>query len=313
MNRFTLLLTILGISIPAMSETVGGWDGTVYHVYGTGAEKYHMATQTTPPPAVQTAPAVAPAETRSTTASEIFYGERPLRRPERFGTFHPRLVYKDGSNCPTPQAHNNAAQTPVEVYVNQTDPENQTITIKVFGNEQIEVTGNASAGGTFKRSNGKIKQRYCAQTQPQNGRIISAVTPEMFKGTGCSPSDIRSMSTVFDVYDSQTWSDQNDNPIPLKNAVRIVGGTFFHTAPTGTEGDLGKNVSGDCVRLADEVAKFLKDKIMQYGAIKVYINDPPQLDHNHPRYCNGDAVKAVQGTDELSDALARALSRTPKQ
>jgi hypothetical protein len=97
-------------------------------------------------------------------------------------------------------------------------------------------------------------------------------------------------STVFPMYHTRTFTDKRGNPVPMPNAVRIVGGIFFHEVPPSYRELLGHNVSGECVRLAPSVAKFLKGQIEKYGAIEVSISEPPQISRRMPQYCDEQMV-----------------------
>ncbi len=234
------------------------------------------AAEPVPVPAVAVKPAAAaPAVTPDPAPTAV--SEAPFQASVAIGT----------TRCPEPVAHPNARNTPVKVYVNQ-----QTQKIEIVSPDLPQVVpSRISTGGGLKIPNGELKKApYCARTPRKERLIVSAVTPEMFKGSGCTEDEVRAKSTVFPMYHTRTFTDKNGKPVPMPNAVRITGGIFFHEVPPSYREMLGHNVSGECVRLAPGVARFLQSQIKKYGAIEVNITDPPTVAREMPQYCDDQMV-----------------------
>lgn len=204
--------------------------------------------------------------------------------------------------CYTPSVNTQITNPQVIVPVNQLD---QTISIETPDRAE-PVVAKVSTGGGLKIPNGSIKKGpYCARTPRMDRRIIRAITASDFKGTSCTPDQIRDRATVFPMYHTRTFTDKNDNPIPMPKAIRIDGGIFFHEVPPSYRGLLGQNVSGECVRLDPKTAKFLFDQIQKYGAIEVSISEPPEVSREMPQYCDARMVAQARG-DLQSGRLSQA-------
>lgn len=234
--------------------------------------------------------------------------------PEK--TYFP-TINKDPSKCSEPVQHPEARNTPLKVYVDQ---ESQTIRVcsperpcqtNPDGSISGGVTGPVSTGGGLKIPNGEIqKSPYCARTPKAERKIVSAVRPSDFDGTGCNDGQVRQLATVFgnknirktgrmqndDIYLTATFTDKENHPIPMPDAVRIweKAGIFFHEVPPSYANRLGHAVSGECIRLPKSSvvtrdgqkveqasASYLKKLILRYGAMEVNMGPPPQ---NVPRY-----------------------------
>ena len=236
-----------------------------------------------PPPlardAVKPAAAVAPVVQKSTQPAPVAVnGSAP---------FAP-TVAKDPSRCPDPVDHPEARNTPVTVFVNQA-----TQTVEIVSPDRPMKPIKTSTGGGLKIPSVRSgKPIYCAKTPPTNDLIVSAVTEDMFKGTGCDSEAIRAKSTVFDTYKSRTFTDDQGKEVPLPKAVRVFkkGGIFFHTAPSKYVTALGLPVSGECIRLSSKDATFLNQQVRKYGAIKVTISERPVYPKGHPGYCDNQMI-----------------------
>jgi len=304
-NARIFLTIVLSVSGTAMAETIGTTGGGSFMFGGSAPaaapvapaprapidvrtpiqRNTENALPPLPPPRPRDLTAPAAAITPATSIPAVA-GDMPFKASINIGS----------TRCPDPVAHPNARQTPVKVYVDQ-----QTQSIRIETPDRPRpVESRVSTGGGLKIPNGELKKApYCART-PQfpaapaaragQPLIISAVTPEMFNGTGCTSDEIRAKSTVFPMYHTRTFTDKNGNPVPMPNAVRIAGGIFFHEVPPSYREMLGHNVSGDCVRLAPSVAKFLRTQIAKYGAIQVEVSAPPTVDPRMPQYCDDRMV-----------------------
>jgi hypothetical protein len=279
------LILVLSVSTTGTAETIGN----------TGTFMFGGTVPSSTPtlPAPLATPPVRPRDLGlPANSAPVVSGEAPFQARINIGS----------TRCPDPVAHPKARQTPVKVYVDQ---QTQTIRIETPDRPQ-PVQSRVSTGGGLKIPNGELKKApYCAQTpqfpsvpaaragqpaRPSQPLIISAVTPEMFNGTGCTSDEIRAKSTVFPMYHTRTFTDKHGKPVPMPNAVRISGGIFFHEVPSSYREMLGHNVSGDCIRLAPSVAKFLRTQIAKYGAIQVEVSAPPTVDPRMPQYCDARMV-----------------------
>lgn len=321
MKARILLTIVLSFSGTAIAETIGHTGGGSFMFGGSVPSSTPIAPAPRPSPEVRT-----PVQPSNEMAFPPLPPPRPrdLALPAEVTTPSSEVPFKASINigstrCPDPVAHPNARQTPVKVYVDQ-----QTQSIRIETPDRPRpVESRVSTGGGLKIPNGKLKKApYCARTpqfpsapaarpgQPVRAAqplIISAVTPEMFNGTGCTSDEIRAKSTVFPMYHTRTFTDKNGNPVPMPNAVRIAGGIFFHEVPPSYREMLGHNVSGDCVRLAPSVAKFLRTQIAKYGAIQVEVSAPPTVDPRMPQYCDDRMV--ADATQRLRPNAPNIASR----
>lgn len=283
-----VLAIFMGIAPNALAETIGMGGGFLF-----GGESTPVA----PRPPVDIRPPVArPPETLTVPVPK----PRPQTKPVETAAPMPKPVpappptaptdvpFKasvaiGSTRCPEAIAHPNARNTPVKVYVNQ-----QTQSVSIVTPDRPQALQSiVSTGGGLKIPNGKIKKDpYCARTPKKDGLIVSAVTPEMFEGTGCTPEEIRARSTVFKDYKTNTFTDKEGRPVPMPQAIRIIGGIFFHEVPPSYTNLLGHNVSGECIRLKPAVAKYLQAQIRKYGAIEVNITEPPEVAREMPQYCD---------------------------
>lgn len=208
--------------------------------------------------------------------------------------------------CAEPVAHPDASKTPVEVWVDQ---KTQTITIQTPDRKE-PLVDKVSTGGGLKVPNGtKVKKDpYCART-PKIEKVISAVEESDFAGTTCNAEEIRSRSTVFKDYRSRTFTDKEGREVPMPNAIRIEGGIFFHTVPPSYVGLMGQNVSGECIRLYNKTSSFLQAQIKKYGAIKVHISEPPEVDPRAPNYCDENKVAQAK-LDQKNGTMAPTAQST---
>lgn len=313
---FTLTI-LMGISHTAGAETFG--TGGSFMFGGSAGESAPVTPAPAPPrPPVDIRPAAARAEiiamplppptpmppTRPATVQIPATQGPPVTGDVPFQA----TVAIGSTRCPEPLAHPNARNTPVKVYVDQ---QGQSVRIDTPDRPQ-PIESRVSTGGGLKIPNGEVKKApYCARTPRKERLIVSAVTPDMFKGSGCTPDEIRAKSTVFPMYHTRTFTDKNGQPIPMPQAVRIVGGIFFHEVPPSYREMLGHNVSGECVRLAPSVAKFLQAQIKKYGAIEVNITDPPQVARQMPQYCDDQmAANARQRQQGPGTSVAAAPQAT---
>jgi hypothetical protein len=249
------------------------------------------------------------AETQANSGSfdEIEYGppEEIPPTPVKFQPASNTRATISGEGCPEPVANQDAAKTPVEVWVDQ---DKQTITIHT-PDRQTDLVDKVSTGGGLKIPNGKLKKNpYCART-PKMDRLISAVKVDDFAHTSCTPDQKRDRSTVFPMYYSRTFTDKNGRLVPMPKAIRIDGGIFFHVVPPSYKGLLGHNVSGECVRLNESTATFLQAQINKYGAIKVHISEPPAVDRDMPQYCDEQMVAQAK-FDQQSGRVSPATQPT---
>ncbi len=125
----------------------------------------------------------------------------------------------------------------------------------------------------------------------------------------------RREATMFKKWESRTYTDERNNPIPLRNAIKVGGnGEFLHCVPAGYESTLGRATSGGCIRLSNQVCKKLYDLMDQHGAIEVTIHgeakeakcDPEQLRAIQLAWQRGELRKqtgseGVLGDDFISD------------
>lgn len=206
----------------------------------------------------------------------------------------PEVVAKP-AGCVIPDSNSDKTSSPVKVFVDQ---QNQTISISTPDLEE-PWESKVSTGGGLKIPNGKnAKGPYCART-PAIKKLIRAVPEADFEGSGCTADQIHDNATVFRMYHTNTFSDENKRPIPMPNAIRINQGIFFHEVPPSYAKLLGKNVSGECVRLTPKTAKFLREQIEKYGAIEVTISEPPDEDHT-AQYCDERMVARARA--DIRDA-----------
>ncbi len=216
-----------------------------------------------------------------------------------------QVTMSGDTRCPDPQASPDAKNTPVEVIVDQ---QAQTITIHT-PDRATDLVDKVSTGGGLKIPNGSIqKSPYCART-PRIEKIISAVKEDSFKNTNCTADEKRAKSTVFPMYYTRTFTDKNGRPVPMPKAIRIDGGIFFHEVPPSYKGLLGHNVSGECVRLTPSTAAFLQKQINKYGAIKVKISEPPQIDPDMPQYCDAQMVAQAK-MDKINGSTSPSAQAT---
>jgi len=297
-----ILLVLMVMAPAAQAERMGGGQGSFIFA----PEPVETRVQAPRPAVVPKPPApVAPATSLASDhpAPPPRPAHLPSAQPAQGSTapFQATLGGPD-TRCPDPIAHPNARNTPVKVYVDQ-----QTQRIEIQSPDLPKPREAAvSTGGGLKIPNGEIKKPpYCARTPRKDRLIISAVREEMFKGTGCTPDEIRAKSTVFPMYHTRTFTDKDGKPIPMPRAIRITGGIFFHEVPPSYKEMLGHNVSGECVRLPANTAAFLQKQIEKYGAIEVTMSDPPQVSRQMPQYCDEQMVARARG-DVQSGQIAAA-------
>lgn len=270
MKKFLLLFILLGSF--AKAESIGGVglliedDDDDVQLTKTPPQKTQLTVSPVPVPAVRPVPVVPASSTAKSTGV-------------------PFQATLGQGKCPDVIPHPDAKNTPVKVYVDQ---QSQKVVIQTP--EQV-YHSKVSTGGGLKIPNGELKKGpYCARTPKKEKLIVSAVTEDMFAGTGCTPDEIRSKSTVFSTYFTRTFTDSEGKPLPMPHAVRISGGIFFHEVPGAYANLLGYNVSGECVRLPPQMAKTLEGLIKKYGAIEVNITDPPEVNPRAPNYCDDRMV-----------------------
>ncbi len=193
--------------------------------------------------------------------------------------------------CVTPDVNRHLKSSPVKVFVDQQD---QTITI-VTPDRVQPLVDKVSTGGGRKIPNGKFKKPpYCACTPKIERRLIRAIKESDFDKTTCSPAEIRARSTVFAKYESHTFTDGRGRFVPMPKAIRINGGIFFHQVPSSYKELLGRDVSGDCVRLSSKTASFLMNQINKYGAIEVNISEPRRISRKEQQYCDAQTLAQVR-------------------
>lgn len=199
-----------------------------------------------------------------------------------------------GSSCRTPVVDPNYKNTPLEIRVDQ-----ETQIAKVYLNGKVMRIKNenggmvdfvmyVSTGGGLKIPNGKYKKDpYCAKT-PSFDTVVPAIEETDFDPSLCTPDEIRAKAMMFPVYYTNTFSDKNDQPIPMRNSIRLVpgGGWFIHEVPSGYRKYLGQNVSGECVRVPPLASRKLYELTKQYGGLKVKISEPPKVSRCKPQYCD---------------------------
>ena len=210
--------------------------------------------------------------------------------------------------CNPPNSNSDKTSSPVKVYVDQ-----QKQTIKIDSpDREVPWESKVSTGGGLKIPNGRIKKApYCARTPSINNRLIRAVREEDFRGSGCSSEQIRAQATVFKMYHTATFTDKSGRPVPMPHAIRIGGGIFFHEVPPSYSKLLGQNVSGECVRLSPNTARFLREQIEKYGAIEVTITEPPEVDRSMPQYCDQHMVAmARSGYDDYGHGSGAPVQAT---
>lgn len=294
----TLAIAALFLVTPfvAFAETISTGGG---FMFGGRAPDPTPAVSPSPKPALAPVPAALPAPKPQPLVSPVASGPAPFQASVAIGS----------TRCPQPVAHPNAANTPVKVYVDQ-----QTQTVRIVTPDRPQpVESVVSTGGGLKVPNGRLNARpYCARTPKKDRLVVSAVTEDMYKGSGCTPDEIRENTTVFDMYHSRTFTDKDGNEVPMPKAVRIMGGIFFHEVPPSYAKMLGHNVSGECVRLKPAVAKFLNDQIRKWGAIEVNITDPPEVASNMPQYCTPEMVADARRRQQMDNGSQFSATPTPR-
>jgi hypothetical protein len=183
----------MGISTGAFAETIGTTGGGF--MFGGGEAE----SRPVPPRPV---PVVRPPQRTAEVIAAPLPPPTPPARPVDLAPAQPvstggapyqASIAVGSTRCPDPVAHPNARNTPVKVYVDQ---QTQTVRI-VTPDRQQPVESRVSTGGGLKIPNGKLKKApYCARTPSKDRLVISAVTPEMFKGTGCTPDEIHGFPDV---------------------------------------------------------------------------------------------------------------------
>lgn len=159
-----------------------------------------------------------------------------------------------GRGCLPPRPYKSKEETVLKIYVDQ---QRQVMTVQ-SPDFPTPVEFPVSTGGGLKiptaGPDGKPKDPYYACTPELKERVITGFEPSDFAGRAdCSPEDVRFRSTMFfgDSYRSATFTTESGEGVVMPNALRVTGGIFIHKVPRAYKKLIGRNVSGECIRVPE--------------------------------------------------------------
>jgi len=176
----------------------------------------------------------------------------PVPAPAVTPAAAPALSGGTGRGCDPRSIRPYATETKLKIFVDQ---QRQVMTVQSPDFPQ-PLEFPVSTGGGLKipspGPDGKAKDPYYACTPEMKEKIITGFEPSEFAGRAdCKPEDVRSRSTMFigDTYRSNTFTTEDGQGVVMPNALRVSGGIFIHRVPPSYRQLIGRNVSGECIRV----------------------------------------------------------------
>lgn len=117
----------------------------------------------------------------------------------------------------------------------------------------IYFRAKVSTGGTLKQPSNLVRAAYCASTPVYNNFIPAA-------------------GRMHRDYKSRTFVKDDGEGVAMPWAMHVTGGIFLHETPEAGLPNMGKNVSGGCVRLHQNTAEILYELMRKHGGMHLKIS-----------------------------------------
>ncbi|MGE4132622.1 MAG: hypothetical protein AB7F86_13345 [Bdellovibrionales bacterium] len=172
----------------------------------------------------------------------------------------------------------------------------------------------------------EVRDQYDAQFRAERRNLDDDQIQELMSRKSYLESRedyVRKHATMFEVWKSRTYKDDNGVEIPLRKAIKIGfgergqvadgtdwNGEFFHCVPGGPENNptkysskLGQAVSGGCVRLPSSMCRKLFGIMEKYKGLEISIQgnrpecDPQLLAETRARWDAGEFKRHQTGSE----------------